>query len=82
MGVGRSPFIHCSQRRLFWELGGPSSLQDAEAGLSGAGGCPGSVEAIPPCHRGGTLVPASPPALAWGLFVSACFLSGCCKVIK
>ena len=39
MGVGRSPFIHCSQRLLFWEgvlpPSLPPSLLDAEAGLSG-----------------------------------------------
>lgn len=42
VGVGRSPFIHCSQRLLFWE--GGSSLQDAEAGPSGGLGlCGDSV---------------------------------------
>lgn len=64
MGVGRSPFIHCSQRLLFGEMGGPSSLQDAAAGLSGGGGGVGALwEPYPPLPQRGTLAPASTPLL-------------------
>lgn len=81
MGVGRSPFIHCFQLLPSWEGGGRGSLQDAEAGL--CGGHQGSVGAISLLPWLGILCRGRTPLLGDCLVVpEACFLSGCCKVIK
>lgn len=73
MGVGRSPFIHCSQRLLFGEMGGPSSLQDAAAGLSGGGVVSGlcGSHTPSPCHSGECWPQRARPCLGivrWCLF--------------
>lgn len=81
MGVGRSPFIHCSQRLLFWEMGGPRSLQAAEAGLSGGASQLWGTHILP--ATAGKVGVVSTPLLGdCSVVPEACFLSGCCKVIK